>query len=181
MELASQFVPPGQAADHGLETSRGNGAGASASHEATNGHLHAAGADTSTDGSGPQSIELPTQFAPHTAALNSPPGLSDGADSSPVSHAHSNAPFEKTGLLLDTTADQFHFPDVKTGGADSGHVHVPEPDAGAHGNNLQTLIDAAAPPDHLLAGAAADGSLSGGMNVVSQSDPVNVHAHNGMA
>jgi hypothetical protein len=178
IELASEFVPPGQAADHGLGSQRDNNAGASASHEATNGHLHAGGTDTGTDGSGPQSIELPIQFALHTQAHNSPPGLSGSADSSPVSHAHSNGPFDKTGLLLDSTADQFHFPDVQTGGADSSHIHIPQPNGGAHGNTLQTLIDAAAPPDHLLTAAATDASLPGGMQ---QADPAVVHAHHGMA
>ena len=206
IELASHFVPPGQAAEHMLETGRGsqgddstsqssaheanNGhhyaggtdtsTGASASHGATNGHLHAGGTDTGTDGSGPQSVELPTQFALNTH--NSPPGLSDSADSSPVSHAHSNGPFEKTGLLqLDASADQFHFPDSQTGGADSSHIHILQSNGVGHGDSLQTLIDAAAPPDHLLTGAGNDASLPGGVNAVQQADPAVVHAHHGMA
>jgi hypothetical protein len=179
VELVSQFVPPGQA---GRGSQQDDSAGASPSHGAANGHDHAGGTDTTTDGSGPQLVELPTQFALDTSAHNSPPGLSDGADSSPVSHAHSTGPFEKTGLLqLDPSADQFHFPNVQTGSADSSHIHIPQPNAGAHGNILQTLIDAAAPPDHLLTGAGADASLPGSVNVVQQADPAVVHAHHGMA
>jgi hypothetical protein len=172
-----QFVPPGQA---GRGSQQDDSAGASPSHGAANGHDHAGGTDTSTDGSGPQSVELPTQFALDTR--KSPPGLSDGADSSPISNATSNGPFEKTGLLqLDPSADQFHFPDAQTGAADSSHIHIPQSNGVGHGDNLQTLIDAAAPPDHLLTGTASDASLPGGVNVVQQADPVNVHAHHGMA
>jgi hypothetical protein len=185
IEHVSQFVPSGQAAEHTLETDRGSqhdDSGQSSAHVATNDHLHAGGTDTGTDGSGTQSIELLTQFALHTPAHNSPPGFSDGVESSPVSNANSAGPFEKTGLLrLDPTADQFHFPDAKTGGAESNHIHIPQPGVGAHGNNLQILIDAAAPPDHLLTGAANDASLPAGMNVVPQVDPAIVHSHHGMA
>ena len=164
------------------ETGRGSqrdDSGQSSAHEATNDHHRAGGTNTSTDGSGPQSIELPTQFALHTPAHNSPPGLSDGAESSPVSSANSAGPFEKTGLLrIDPTADQFHFPDAKTGGAESNHIPIPQPNVGAHGNSLQTLIDAAAPPDHLL---TADGSLPAGINPMPHADPAIVHSHHGMA
>jgi hypothetical protein len=185
IEHVSQFVPPGQTAEHMLETGRGSqrdDSGQSSAHEATNDHHHAGGTNTGTDGSGPQSIELPTQFALHTPAHNSPPGLSNGLGSSPVSNANSAGPFEKTGLLrLDPTADQFHFPDAKTGGADSNHIHIPQPGVGAHGNNLQILIDAAAPPDHLLTGAANDASLPAGINPMPQADPAIVHSHHGLA
>ena len=177
VELVSQFVPPGQA---GRGSQQDDSAGASSSHGAANGHDHTGGTDTNTDGSGPQLVELPTQVALNTH--KSPPGLSDSADGSPVSNATSNGPFEKTGLLgLDPAADQFHFPDAKAGGAKSDHIHVPQPDASAHVNNLQTLIDAAAPPDHLLTGAANDASLPGGVNIVPRADPAIVHSHHGMA
>jgi Sulfate permease family len=185
VEQVSQFVPPGRAAEHTLETGRGSqrdDSGQSSAHEATNDHHRAGGTNTSTDGSGPQSIELPTQFALHTPAHNSRPGLSDGVESSPVSSANSAGAFEKTGLLrLDPTADQFHFPDAKTGGAESNHIHIPEANVGAQGHNLQTLIDAAAPPDHLLTAATNDASLPTGINPMPQADPAIVHSHHGMA
>jgi hypothetical protein len=177
VELVSQFVPPGQA---GRGSQQDDSAGASPPHGAANGHDHAGGTDTSTDGSGPQLVELPTQFALNTH--KSPPGLSDSTDSSPVSNATSNGPFEKTGLLqLDPSADQFHFPDAQTGAADSSHIHILQSNGVGHGNNMQTLIDAAAPPDHLLTGVASDASLPGGVNVVQHADPAVVHAHHGMA
>src|SRR5262249_10361133 len=61
VELVSQFVPPGQA---GRGSQQDDSAGASPSHGAANGHDHGGGTDTSTDGSGPQSVELANQFVP---------------------------------------------------------------------------------------------------------------------